>query len=128
MKSLVAVAHVKDIKPGRAGLVHLGCHSIAIFNAGGAFYATDEYCTGDGGSLSEGTLLGATITCSSDRCIYYLPTGESLHSKTNPLTTYAVHIHEEVIKLDRNEFKRNPFPIFEPSIFNDAAWLSEDRI
>ncbi|MGB7948456.1 MAG: Rieske 2Fe-2S domain-containing protein [Candidatus Binatia bacterium] len=128
MKSLVAVAHVEDIRPGRAGLVHLGGHSIAIFNAGGAFYATDEYCTGDGGSLSEGTLLGATITCSSDRCIYYLPTGESLDSKTKPLTTYAVHIHGEVIKLDRNEFKRNPFPVFDFPSFNEAAWLSEARI
>jgi nitrite reductase/ring-hydroxylating ferredoxin subunit len=128
MKSLVAVAHVEDIKPGRAGLFHFGCHSIAIFNAGGAFYATDEYCTKDGGSLSDGLLLGATITCSSDRCIYYLPTGESLDSKTKPLTTYAVHIHGQVIKLDRKEFERNPFTIFDSPTFNEAGWLSEGRV
>ena len=127
MKSLVVVAQVEDIKPGRAGLFHLGCHSIAIFNVGGAFYATDEYCTGDGGSLSEGTLLGTTITCSSDGCIYYLPTGESLHSKTKPLTTYSVHVHGETIMLDRNEFKQNPFEIFDSPSFNEAAWLSEAR-
>jgi 3-phenylpropionate/trans-cinnamate dioxygenase ferredoxin subunit len=128
MKSLVAVAYVEEIKPGRAGLIHLEYHSIALFNAGGAFYATDEYCTGDGGSLSEGRLVGATITCPADHCIYYLPTGESLDASTKALTTYAVHIHGEVIKIDRNEFKRNPFPVFQRRTFNDSSSLAEDRI
>ena len=128
MKSLVSVAHVEDIKPGQAGLVHIGCQSIAIFNAGGAFYATDDYCTRDGGSLSDGTLVGATVTCSSDRCVYYLPTGESLDSKRKPLTTYAVYIHGESIQLDRNEFNRNPFPVFDFPSLNEGAWLSAVRI
>ena len=54
MERFIEVAKVKDIQPGGAGLIHFGYQSIAIFNIGGAFYATDEYCTGDGGSLSEG--------------------------------------------------------------------------
>jgi nitrite reductase/ring-hydroxylating ferredoxin subunit len=128
MKRLIEVAKVTDIKPGQAGLIHFGYQSIAIFNVGGAFYATDEYCTGDGGSLYEGTLIGTTIRCSADDRTYYLPTGECLDSITRPLTTYAVHIHGEVIKIDRDEVKRKLFPVMERRSSNDSVWLSDGRI
>ena len=59
MERFIEIANVKEINPGRAGLILFGYQSIAIFNVGGAFYATDEFCTGDGGSLSEGTLTTA---------------------------------------------------------------------
>jgi Rieske [2Fe-2S] domain len=66
MEKFIEVAKVKEISPGQARLIHFGYQSIAIFNVGGAFYATDEFCTGDGGSLSEGTLIvpqsGAPLT------------------------------------------------------------------
>src|SRR5438445_10668639 len=67
MEKFIEVANVKEINPGRARLIHFGYQSIAIFNVGGAFYANDEFCTGDGGSLSEGTLIGTTIRCSADK-------------------------------------------------------------
>jgi 3-phenylpropionate/trans-cinnamate dioxygenase ferredoxin component len=124
----IEVANVKEIDPGRAKLIYFGYQSIAIFNVGGAFYATDEFCTGDGGSLSEGTLIGTTIRCSADNCTYYLPTGECLDSITKPLTTYAVHIHGEAIKIDRNEVKRKFFPITESRSLNDSFWLADARI
>ncbi len=128
MERFIEVAKVKDIQPGGAGLIHFGYQSIAIFNVGGAFYATDEYCTGDGGSLSEGTLMGTTIICSADRCTYYLPTGECLDATTKPLTTYAVHIHGDLIKIDRDEIKRKLFPVIERRSLNDSLWLADMRI
>ncbi|HXV83706.1 MAG TPA: nitrite reductase (NAD(P)H) small subunit [Candidatus Binatia bacterium] len=128
MKSLIEVGNVKDIELGRAKLIHFGYQSIAIFNAGGAFYAIDEYCTRDGGSLSEGTLFGTAIMCPADRCTYYLPTGECLDSTTRPLPIYAVHIHGEVIKLDRNDFKRKLFPVTEHRPLNGSSWIADGRI
>jgi len=128
MERFIEVANVKEINPGRARLIHFGYQSIAIFNVGGAFYATDEFCTGDGGSLSEGTLIGTTIRCSADNCTYYLPTGECLDSTTHPLTTYAVHIHGDVIKIDRNEIKRKLSPVIQRRSLNDSFWLADARI
>ena len=128
MERLIEVAKVKDISPGRAKLIHFGYQSIAIFNVGGAFYAIDEYCTGDGGSLSEGTMIGTTIICSADDCTYYLPTGECLDSSTRPLTTYAVHIHRDIVKIDRNEIKRKLFPVIERRSLNDSFWLTDTTI
>jgi nitrite reductase/ring-hydroxylating ferredoxin subunit len=128
MEKFIEVAKVKEISPGQARLIHFGYQSIAIFNVGGAFYATDEFCTGDGGSLSEGTLIGTTIRCAADNCTYYLPTGECLDSTAKPLTTFAVHIHGEMIKIDRNEIKRKLFPAIERGRLNDPFCLADARI
>jgi nitrite reductase/ring-hydroxylating ferredoxin subunit len=128
MERLIEVAKVKDISPGRAKLIHFASQSIAIFNVGGAFYAIDEYCTGDGGSLSEGSMIGTTIICSADKCTYYLPTGECLDSRTEPLTTYAVHIHGDIVKIDRNEIKRKLSPVIEYRSLNDSFWLTDAAI
>ena len=128
MERFIEVAKVKDINPGQAKLIHFGYQSIAIFNIGGAFYATDEYCTGDGGSLSEGDVIGTTIICSADKCTYYLPTGECLDSSTRPLVTYAVQIYGDAIRIDRTEIKRKLYPVIERLTSNDAVWLADARI
>ena len=128
MERLIEVAKVGDISPGRAKLIHFGYQSIAIFNVGGALYATDEYCTADGGSLSEGALFGTTVICSADKCTYYLPTGECLDSNTKPLTTYAVHIYGDVVKINRNEIERNLFPVLERRNLDDSFGLAQATI
>ena len=66
--------------------------------------------------------------CSADKCTYYLPTGECLDSSTKPLLTYAVQIHGDVIRIDRNEVKRKLFPVIERLTSNDAFWLADARI
>jgi 3-phenylpropionate/trans-cinnamate dioxygenase ferredoxin component len=128
MDRFITVAKAKDISPGQFRLIHLDYQSIALFNVGGAFYATDEYCTGDGGSLSEGTLIGATIVCPADKFTYYLPTGECLDSRVKPLVTYAVHIEGEVIKIGRNEVGRKRPPVIERPSLNDWFAPGDSRI
>jgi len=51
-----------------------------------------------------------------------------LDSTTKPLTTYAVHIHGEAIKIDRNEIERKFFPITERQSLNDSFWLADGGI
>jgi hypothetical protein len=72
--------------------------------------------------------MGTTVKCSADNCTYYLPTGECLDSTAKPLTTYAVHIHGEMIKIDPNEIKRKLFPIIQHGGFNDSFWLADAKI
>ena len=63
MPQLVKVADAKALAPGRAIKVEAGGQKIALFNAGGTFYAIGDTCTHRGGPLSEGTLSGTRITC-----------------------------------------------------------------
>lgn len=104
MERFIKVTNVRDIKPGRAELFQIGGILIAIFNAGGAFYAIEDYCTGDGGSLSEGTLMGTMIQCPSDKAGFYLPTGECIDSVIlKRLETYRVRIDGDEIKIGVKE-------------------------
>ena len=60
MASFVKVAKVADVPEGSAKLVEAGGKQIALFNAGGKFYAIDNTCKHRGGPLAEGELDGTT--------------------------------------------------------------------
>jgi nitrite reductase/ring-hydroxylating ferredoxin subunit len=57
------VAKVDDVAPGSALQVEIGELSIALFNLGGEFYATEGYCTHAFASLAEGSVNGEQIEC-----------------------------------------------------------------
>jgi 3-phenylpropionate/trans-cinnamate dioxygenase ferredoxin subunit len=101
MERFVKAARVGDIERDGSKLVRINGISIAIFNAGGAFYAAQDCCTGDGGSLSKGTLMNSTVMCPSDKTIFYLPTGECLRpAGLRSLVVCEVQIDRSEIKID----------------------------
>ena len=57
------VAKTSDIPAGTGKVVEVGGRAIAVFNADGTFYATDNTCAHRGGPLGEGALSGKTVTC-----------------------------------------------------------------
>ena len=59
----VRVASTTEIPPGHAKAFAVGGREIAVFNVGGAFYATDGTCPHQGGPLAEGWIEGAVVTC-----------------------------------------------------------------
>ena len=63
MAAFTQVAHVSQIVSGSGKAVEVDGKTIAVFNCGGAFYATDNTCPHRGGPLSEGSLSGTTVTC-----------------------------------------------------------------
>jgi len=105
MERLIKVANVSEVNPGKGKLIHVaGNGDIAIFNAGGAFYATQDHCSGDGRSLSGSTIDGCVVECSSDKARFFLPTGECLYpSGTRSIDAYRVRIDGEEIQIDLEE-------------------------
>ena len=63
MASFIKVAKVAEVPEGSGKLVEAGGKQIALFNAGGKFYAIDNACKHRGGPLAEGELDGTTMTC-----------------------------------------------------------------
>ena len=90
MASFVKVAKVTDVPVGSAKLVEAGGKQIALFNAGGKFYAIDNTCKHRGGPLAEGELDGTTITCPWHGWEYDITTGANLDDATVKLGCYAV--------------------------------------
>jgi nitrite reductase (NADH) small subunit/3-phenylpropionate/trans-cinnamate dioxygenase ferredoxin subunit len=59
----VTVATVHDVPPGTGRTVEVNGIWIALFNAGGTFYAIDNACPHAGGPLGEGKLNGTVVEC-----------------------------------------------------------------
>jgi 3-phenylpropionate/trans-cinnamate dioxygenase ferredoxin component len=107
MDRFVKGAQVTDIKPGKAKFIHLGDIGIAIFNADGAFYAIEDRCAKDSGSLSKGSLMGTMVECPNDGAQFYLPTGECIDPLTlRWVTSFRVRIDGEEIKIELKEAKK----------------------
>jgi len=105
MERLIKVASVSEVKPGKGKLIHVaGNGDIAIFNAGGAFYATQDHCSGDGRSLSGNTIDGCVVECSSDKARFFLPTGECIYPQgIQSLNAYRVQIEGDEVQIDLQE-------------------------
>jgi len=105
MERFIRVASVDEVKRGKGKLIRMeDIGDIAIFNAGGAFYATQDHCSGDGRSLSGNTINGCVVECSSDKARFFLPTGECLYPPgIKSIDAYRVRIDGEEIQIDLEE-------------------------
>lgn len=92
MSNSVRVAATSDLQPGECKVVEAEGQSIALYNVGGSFYATDNTCLHRGGPLGEGFLEGDTVTCPWHGWTYNVTTGVSAINPNNCLKTYPVTI------------------------------------
>jgi 3-phenylpropionate/trans-cinnamate dioxygenase ferredoxin subunit len=61
--SKFVVAPVNEIPPGTRVSVKIGGRAVAVFNAGGQFYAVRDVCPHQGAPLSRGVLVGELTAC-----------------------------------------------------------------
>ncbi|HMD04442.1 MAG TPA: Rieske (2Fe-2S) protein [Candidatus Binatus sp.] len=90
MASFIKVAKLADLPEGTGKLVEAGGKQIALFNAGGKFFAIDNACKHRGGPLAEGELDGTTITCPWHGWEYDIATGANLDDASVKLGCYPV--------------------------------------
>ena len=95
------VAKIGEISPGRTKLIQIGKRLISIFHTNGTYYALDEMCPHRAGPLSEGKVLGATVTCPWHGATFDLKTGKSLSVPTlRSAKCYEVRVvGEEIVVL-----------------------------
>lgn len=94
----VRVAVTNDIPDGGSMLVYVRGEQVALFNAGGRFYAIANRCPHANGPLVDGTLDGTTVSCPLHESRFDLATGEALRGPTSrPATTYETRIEEGAV-------------------------------
>lgn len=91
---------VDDLAPGQVKLVQFRGRNVAVYNVGGALYATADECTHEDGPLSEGDLQGDRITCPWHGSCFDVRTGAVVCGPADrPVQTYQVDVSEGLARL-----------------------------
>ena len=99
MNKFVSVAKVADIPPGTGRTVDVGGIWIALYNAGGTFYAVDNTCPHAGGPLGEGKLSEGIVECPWPGSRFSLRTGERVGNNTITVACCSVRIEGDQIQI-----------------------------
>jgi uncharacterized protein YbjT (DUF2867 family)/nitrite reductase/ring-hydroxylating ferredoxin subunit len=95
---------IGDVPPGSA----LRVGSVAVFNIGGSFFATQEKCTHRQGPLSEGKLDGSTVTCPIHGAQFNVSTGAVLRGPAkDPLRIYRVIVDGEIGRIEAGQLQQS---------------------
>ena len=77
MSDFVDVLAVGELPPGTGREVWVGGRAVALFNAGGRFYAIGNTCVHRGGPLGQGMLDGLQVLCPWHAWSYDVTSGVS---------------------------------------------------
>ena len=78
MAEWIEVAQLAEIPPSTARRVVVRGLALALFNLDGQFFALEDTCPRDEGSLSQGDLFGDLVQCPVEACKYELSTGNCI--------------------------------------------------
>ncbi len=85
--------------PGHGCTVAVGERMLALFNVGGEFFAIDDSCPHQGGSLGGGTLHGGRVICPLHSWVFELQTGRCPRETHEPVATYPTRCHDGVVEV-----------------------------
>ncbi len=75
MSNFIAVAKTTDLKPGQMKSYPVDGKRVLVANWEGTFFATQDLCTHDNGTLSDGELVDGEIECPRHGGRFDLKTG-----------------------------------------------------
>jgi nitrite reductase/ring-hydroxylating ferredoxin subunit len=98
MATFIAVAKVSDVKPSQMKTFAVNGKRVLIANWEGTFFATQDLCTHDGGTLSDGELIDGEIECPRHGGRFDLRTGAvTALPPMFPIKTFPVNIEGDDI-------------------------------
>jgi nitrite reductase/ring-hydroxylating ferredoxin subunit len=96
-----AVCAVSDIAENSVKSFEIGTTTLAVYNVGGTFYATDNECTHGAASLADGILEDGIIECTMHFGAFDVKTGEAVQAPCHlPLRTYKVAVKDGQVYVD----------------------------
>lgn len=103
MDSLVNVADLESLPPGRARTVEVSGRRYALANVEGQVFAITDRCPHRAGPLGAGYLEGCVLHCPLHGWGFDVRTGACDVRPDRPVTSYRVEIRDGQIWLDPGE-------------------------
>jgi nitrite reductase/ring-hydroxylating ferredoxin subunit len=95
------VAKVADVPEGEAIAVSVNGEPVALYNLGGAIYATHDRCTHAKASLAEGYIEDDCVECPLHEAVFHIPTGRAISGPVSvPVRIYPVRIDAGMVSID----------------------------
>ncbi len=99
MAEFITIANINELLPGQCRVIQVSNRTLALFNVAGAYYATDNACLHNGGSLGDGILNGEMIICPLHDWQFNVITGESPLDKAVKVETFDVQVSGENVQV-----------------------------
>ena len=100
MADLVAIGKASDVNSGQMKSFTVNGKRILVANVSGTFFAAQDICTHDGGTLSDGELVGDDIECPRHAARFSAQTGQvRALPAILPIKTFPVKIENDEIKV-----------------------------
>ena len=99
-KQTFIVGRTDDIPPSACVSFELPDGSeLAIYNVGGEFYATENFCPHRGARLTEGTMCEHVVECGLHGWQFDVRSGECLTVEER-IKTYSVKVEEGIVRVE----------------------------
>jgi nitrite reductase/ring-hydroxylating ferredoxin subunit len=92
MAEFVKIARCDEVAEGSGKVVEVNGRKIALFNAGGQFYAIANECRHLGAPLGEGIVSGTRVVCPLHGWEYDFTTGCNVDDPSITLRCFAVKV------------------------------------
>lgn len=100
MAEFVTIASAGDIAPGQMRSYQVNGRQILVCNVGGRYYAIDNLCTHDGGTLDEGELDGDLVECPRHGALFDVKTGAAKAlPAVQPVRSYPVQVEGDAVRV-----------------------------
>ena len=102
MGEFVRAIAAADLPPGSCAEVRVKDKAVALYNVGGAFYASSNTCVHRGGPLGQGMLEGAVVMCPWHAWTFDVTTGRSTVNPELGIATFEVKVEagQVLVKVD----------------------------
>lgn len=97
----ITVARAQEVPAGQGKQVTVRGKTLALFNAGGAFYALDDVCPHRASTLWDGFVEGEEVVCPLHGARFDLKTGAPLCPPARSAArTYPVQVVGDEVQVD----------------------------
>ena len=88
MDAWIELGSIDELQPGRGQTCVAGKRRIALFNDGEEYFAIDDTCPHQGGSLGSGAYHEGRVICPLHAWVFDLRTGECPRGSHEPVRVY----------------------------------------